>query len=292
MKTLLFGASGWIGSQLLYMLPNVVVANSRLDHYPSIIAELECVRPTHVVLAAGLTGRPNVDWCEDHHYEVLSTNVIGTSVLADHCHRLGIHLTYLGTGCIYEYDSSHPTPFTEQDQPNFDKSYYSKTKILTEKIIKEYPNVLILRLRMPLSDDLHPRSLITKLLSYEKVVNIPNSMSVLYDLLPLVPEMSSRQLTGIYNFVNPGVISHNEILDLYKEYIDPNFTYRNFSLEEQSKVIKAGRSNNHLDATKLLEQFEVPHIQDSIRQLFKRMKSGVSSEDYASQTCADGVCML
>lgn len=24
------------------------------------------VKPTHVLNAAGLTGRPNVDWCEDH----------------------------------------------------------------------------------------------------------------------------------------------------------------------------------------------------------------------------------
>jgi hypothetical protein len=24
------------------------------------------VKPTHVINAAGLTGRPNVDWCEDH----------------------------------------------------------------------------------------------------------------------------------------------------------------------------------------------------------------------------------
>ncbi len=24
------------------------------------------VKPSHVLNAAGLTGRPNVDWCEDH----------------------------------------------------------------------------------------------------------------------------------------------------------------------------------------------------------------------------------
>ena len=24
------------------------------------------VKPTHILNAAGLTGRPNVDWCEDH----------------------------------------------------------------------------------------------------------------------------------------------------------------------------------------------------------------------------------
>ena len=24
------------------------------------------VKPTHILNAAGITGRPNVDWCEDH----------------------------------------------------------------------------------------------------------------------------------------------------------------------------------------------------------------------------------
>jgi len=284
MKILLYGASGWIGSQLLYMLPNVVVANSRLDNYISIVSELECVKPTHVVLAAGLTGRPNVDWCEDHKIEVLDTNVVGTSVLASSCHRMGIHLTYLGTGCIYEYDQHHPIGgpgFTEEDEPNFDKSYYSKTKILVEKVIREYPNVLVLRIRMPLSDDLHPRNFITKITKYDKVVDVPNSMTILSDLLPLIPLMVEENVTGVFNFVNPGTISHNQILELYKEYIDPDFTYTNFSLEEQAKILKAGRSNNCLDVSKLLALYNVPDINTSIVDLFRRMKG-----------CTDGVCML
>ena len=51
---------------------------------------------------------------------------------------------------------------------------------------------------------------------------------------------------GVYNFCNPGAISHNEILDMYKKYIDPSFTYTNFTVEEQDKILLAGRSNNTL----------------------------------------------
>lgn len=40
--------------------------------------------------------------------------------------------------------------------------------------MKTYPNVLILRLRMPVSDDLHPRNFVTKISQYDRVVNIPN----------------------------------------------------------------------------------------------------------------------
>jgi hypothetical protein len=119
---------------------------------------------------------------------------------------------------------------------------------------------------MPITGDLtNPRNFITKITRYEKVVNIPNSMTILDELLPISIEMCKRNLRGIWNFTNPGVVSHNEILDMYKKYVDPSFTYKNFTLEEQAKVIVAARSNNELDASKLQNEF--PHmlsIKDSL----------------------------
>jgi 3,5-epimerase/4-reductase len=281
MEILFFGATGWIGRSLVQLLQtagyHVIPAKARLDDYAAVVAELnQYPQLTHVVLAAGLTGRPNVDWCEDHKRDVLSTNVIGPGILADITWRRNLHLTYLGTGCIYEYDATHPLGgpgFTETDTPNFAKSFYSYSKIMTENLLKEFPNTLILRIRMPLSDDLHPRNFITKISRYAKVVNIPNSMTVLHDLVPVIPDMMQRRLTGIYNFCNPGVISHNEILDLYREYIDPTFHYENFSLEEQAKILKAGRSNNCLDTSKLSREYpQIPPISVAIVSLFQRMQ--------------------
>jgi len=283
-RILIYGASGWIGGKVLDLLSTanlestvIIRGHARLEDYKTVEKELIDHKPTHVILAAGLTGRPNVDWCESHKHETLRVNTIATAVLADYCCQRSIHLTYFGTGCIYEYDHSHPmhsgVGFTEDDEPNFDKSYYSKTKILTEKILRQYDNVLILRIRMPLSDDLHPRSFITKITRYEKVVNIPNSMTILTELLPVAVDMVLKSKLGVYNFTNPGVISHNEILDLYTKYIDPTFVYRNFTLEDQAKILKAGRSNNELDASKLVAEYpHIESIQVSIHKLFKRMR--------------------
>lgn len=66
-------------------------------------------------------------------------------------------------------------------------------------------------------------------------------------------------------------MSHNEILAMYKEYIDSNFTWKNFTLEEQAKVIVAPRSNNELDAGKLSKEFpELLPIKESlIKYVFK-----------------------
>jgi len=84
--------------------------------------------------------------------------------------------------------------------------------------------------------------------------------------------MTKRELKGVYNFTNPGVISHNEILSFYKQYIDPQFTWVNFSLEEQSKVLKAARSNNMLDTSKLEKLYpNITPIKQAMPILFKRM---------------------
>lgn len=145
--------------------------------------------------------------------------------------------------------------------------------------MKTYPNVLILRLRMPVSDDLHPRNFVTKIAKYERVVDIPNSNTILHDLLPASILMAEHKDTGIYNFTNPGAISHNEVLSLFKEYVRPDFTWKNFTLDEQAKVIKAGRSNCKLDTTKLINKlkeykFEVPEVHEAYKQCFQRMAAG------------------
>ena len=278
---LIYGSRGWIGGQLAEMLEKegetVVRGQARLENRESIAAELKSSGATKVLNAAGLTGRPNVDWCEDHKEEVVRVNVCGTVTLVDEAKKLGLKVTNFATGCIYEYDAEHPLGsgkgFTELEPPNFTGSFYSYTKDIAEKLLKPFDNVLTLRLRMPISDDLSDRSFITKITRYQKVVNIPNSMSVLHDLLPVSLKMARQGLVGVYNFTNPGVISHNEILDLYIQYIDPSFKYTNFTLEEQAQVIKAPRSNNELDSTKLVTAFpEVPHIKESIQGVFQRMK--------------------
>ncbi len=148
-------------------------------------------------------------------------------------------------------------------------------------MLRNYPSTCVLRVRMPISDDLSPRNFITKIVKYDKVVNIPNSMTVLTDLLPISLIMAERGLIGIYNFCNPGAISHNEVLDLYKKYIDPSYSYSNFTVEEQNKILKAKRSNNTLDHTKLvnaLPDVEILEIHDSMERVFQRMRVNLEKE--------------
>jgi hypothetical protein len=152
---------------------------------------------------------------------------------------------------------------------------------MVEDLLAVYPTTCTLRVRMPISDDLSPRNFITKIVSYARVVNVPNSMTVLTDLLPISLIMAERKLTGIYNFCNPGAISHNECLELYKKHVDANYTYTNFTLDEQALILKAGRSNNTLDHSKLvnaLPDVDIPEIHVSMENAMIRMKINLEKE--------------
>ncbi|KAG2389977.1 Trifunctional UDP-glucose 4,6-dehydratase [Vigna angularis] len=273
-KFLIYGRTGWIGGLLGKLCDEDRIdweyGRGRLQDRKSLEEDIRSVKPTHVLNAAGVTGRPNVDWCESHKVETIRTNVVGTLTLADVCKEQNLYMMNFATGCIFEYDKDHPLGsgigFKEEDKPNFIGSFYSKTKAMVEDLLRNYANVCTLRVRMPISSDLsNPRNFITKISRYNKVVNIPNSMTVLDELLPISIEMAKRNLRGIWNFTNPGVISHNQILELYRDYIDPQFKWENFDLEEQAKVIVAPRSNNEMDASKLKKEFpELLSIRDSI----------------------------
>lgn len=94
------------------------------------------MKPTHVFNAAGVTGRPNVDWCESHKPDTICANVVGTLTLADVCREHGLLMMNYDTGCIFAYDvhAGHPEGsgigFKEEDKPNFIGSFYSKTKAM------------------------------------------------------------------------------------------------------------------------------------------------------------------
>ena len=133
-KFLIYGAHGWIGSQLVQWLggESVVCGVARIENRTDVCEELDRVQPTHVLMAAGITGRPTVDWCESHKLETIRTNVIGTLNVIDCCAMRQIHITNFATGCIFEYDEAHPIGgpgFKETDTPNFHGSFYSHSKV-------------------------------------------------------------------------------------------------------------------------------------------------------------------
>jgi UDP-glucose 4,6-dehydratase len=142
LKFLIYGRTGWIGGLLGKICEKQGICyeygSGRLENRSQLEKDIATVKPTHVFNAAGVTGRPNVDWCESHKVETIRANVVGTLTLADVCKQNDLLLVNYATGCIFEYDEKHQlgsgVGFLEEDKPNFFGSYYSKTKAMVSDL--------------------------------------------------------------------------------------------------------------------------------------------------------------
>ena len=293
MIVLLFGGNGWIGNQIINLLKQksiqYFVSDCKIRHYTDALEEIKKYNPTHIICLIGRThGTYNgiyyktIDYLEQKGklVENVRDNLFVPVILANICRQKEIHLTYFGTGCIFKFDETH-TPydgngFTEEDYPNFTDSSYSTVKGYTDELMHMYEDsALNLRIRMPISSEINGRNFITKIVNYEKICSVPNSMTVLDELLPIMLDMMHKGTTGTVNMTNPELITHNEILEMYRDIVDPTFKWTNFSIEEQSKILAAGRSNNYLDSTKLKLMYpELKNIKDSVRETLIKMAEG------------------
>ena len=84
----------------------------------------------------------------------------------------------------------------------------------------------------------------------------------------MMVDMAIKKKTGTINLTNPRVISHNEILNMYKEKVDSTKTWENMTIGEQDVILKSKRSNNWLDTTKLESQYKVKGIREVIEGVF------------------------
>lgn len=294
-KVCVFGAKGWIGTQIVPLFEqlgwevDIPPENIRADDELAVRAYIGITEPDRVVCVLGRTHGPGcgtIDYIEDKLPLNIRDNLFAPLTLALACKERNIHFSYLGTGCIFEYDEHNgKTTFTEEDMPNFQGSGYSIVKGFTDRIMRQLPkDVLQVRIRMPITGQVHPRNFITKIVNYDKVCSMENSMTVLPDLLPCFVDMIKKALTGTVNLTNPGTISHNTILGLYKDIVDPTFTWKNFTVEEQNEILKSKRSNNQLDTSLLQLIFpEVPNINEAVKRCLQTMAAGIRRASIDSQ---------
>jgi 3,5-epimerase/4-reductase len=294
MNILIYGSKGWIGNQVCDILNTMnikwIEGKARAENIDELEKEIKKYNPSHVFSFIGRThGKigdnvfTTIDYLEQPGKikENIQDNLYSPIVLAILSNKYNFHYTYLGTGCIFEYDNSHPfgeevNGFNEDSLPNFFGSGYSVVKGYTDRLMHLFPNVLNVRIRMPITSDKSPRNFITKIITYNKICSVPNSMTVLPELLPLLIDMANNKIVGTINLTNPGLISHNEILQMYKEIVDPKFIWENFTVEEQNKILAAGRSNNYLDTTRLQYFYpEVKNIKESVRICLEKMKNEI-----------------
>lgn len=276
MRTLVFGARGYLAGYFLQAMDGAEGSTADIADADQVAGELQRHDPDVVINCAGKTGRPNVDWCEFNKPETLRSNVTGPLVLLEQCLERKVFLVQMSTGCLYTGDNGGEG-FSEEDEPNFLGSYYVRTKASAERLLAEFP-VLILRPRMPMDGSLNPRNLIIKLSKYSRVINEPNSLTYVPDLMAAAQTLIAQRATGLFNVVNTGAVSPLEIVQRYQEIVDRSHEFTEISLSELSRIIEAGRSNCILSNSKLLGQgIEMRNVDEVLQESLTSIASQMNS---------------
>ena len=116
MKILFFGSRGWIGKQFCEYLTknniNYIETDIRADNEKDVEKEIIALNPTHIISFIGRTHGENyntIDYLEQPGKLVdnIRDNLYAPLILSILCKKYNIHYTYMGTGCIFEYNKDN-----------------------------------------------------------------------------------------------------------------------------------------------------------------------------------------
>ena len=234
---LVLGAHGYLGKEVVKALRaagrTVLAADQALrpSQQEAIQDTIARSRAKYVVSAAGISGKPTIQWSEEHDPETFETNMLDTCNLIRLCRKAGVHRTYVGSGLVYASTSATkvdtiaategslgPTlPRTEEEEPDLLAKVYCRYRVMLEQVIRRVytDDVLYLRLIYPCTFDGPPKCFFQKMLGRTSNVNdVGVSLTVVPDLFPLLPRLiEERRATGIVNFVSRGAIRLPALLE-------------------------------------------------------------------------------
>jgi dTDP-4-dehydrorhamnose reductase len=311
---LLLGASGYIGEAFAKELQRrktefVTLSRKQSDYtrFDIFLEFLKSKKPDFVINAAGYTGKPNVDACENHKADTLAGNTLLPQTIAQACAALQIPWGHVSSGCIFsgakiiekggvkvEKDMTRPEAhavveqspekirgFTESDTPNFSFrdqpcSFYSGSKALGEEAILDLGRSFIWRLRIPFDEVDNSRNYLSKIQRYSKVYDNVNSISHRADFVRACLDLwEKRAPFGIYNVTNQGFVTSRQVVALVEKYLRPPRTFE-FWKDDQEFYLQAAktpRSNCVMDVSKLLAAgVQIRDVHEALEDSLKNWK--------------------
>lgn len=265
-KIILLGGNGYIGSYIRSELDRrgITYTNYTRDYTidktgkPKIYDIIKHSPKRSILInAAGYTGKPNVDACENNKDECFYNNVSLPTELANVCNDNGIIYGHLSSGCIYTGDNGGEG-FTEEDKPNFswefdNCSYYSGTKAKCEQMLKPFRLKYIWRIRIPFNGVWNKRNYICKLLNYDRLINEANSLSYIEQAVDAIIDTYFKDLDfGTYNITNSGEVYAKDVVELCRKHKILKHEPEYITNDKLTSMVTAPRSNCILNNKKAL----------------------------------------
>ena len=286
MRFVVVGASGFLGTHFTARIAErgdeaVGVGRSRCDVYSvdAVSRLLRELAPDAVINCAGYTGRPNVEQCERNKSDCLAANAYLPAQLAKACDAVGAPFAHLSSGCVYTGRRDDGGGFRETDAPNFtlrhnNCSWYSGTKALGEEVLAPLPFRYVWRIRFPFSSIDSPRNYLSKLLRYERLVDVENSLSSVSECVDAALDCFEKDApAGVYNLTNPGSVTTSRVTTLMREegLTNKDFVFLSSEKEFAETISSIPRSNCLLDSSKALScGLVLSPVEDALRQTLRR----------------------
>lgn len=273
MKNILILGNGFIASHLPYKILKTRLMGSESE----IKAIINAHKPDVIINCIGFCGNPNIDQCEDDKQRTIFANTQLPLQLASETNRFGIQLITIGSGCIFYGRSPNVSceegnivdPGWREGDVTKPLSTYSTSKYAADLAMNCFDNVTNLRIRMPISNKNNSRNIINKLSKYNKIIDIPNSMTFVDDLVRCIDWCITNDKMGTYHVVNEKPLTAKLIMEEYVKYV-PSHKFSIISESDLDSITNAKRSNCILDGSKLKSHgFK---MSDSFEALSKTMR--------------------
>lgn len=262
-KTLILG-NGYIAHKLQAAW-NCTIYSKRILSYEDVLAAYKKHKPQVLINCIGYVGARNVDDCELEPDKCLLANTMVPIWLGELAFRNPVKLVHISSGCIYHYDYKKQKPLTEEKVPDYYNLFYSRTKIYAEEALNELSkrcNILIARIRVPLDTKPDPRNVLTKLIKYKTIIDVPNAISYIPDFIKMLEHLIKIDAKGIYNCTNKGGLRYPVLMNIYKKFV-PDFEFTLLPL----KKLKLDRTNLLMSVRKLEKSgFKVRDIEDVLEE--------------------------
>jgi UDP-glucose 4,6-dehydratase len=278
---LLIGSSGYIGkefvSQLVKNQINFVTLSYKDCNENNLTSLIKNKKINYIINSAAFVGKPNIEACESQKDKCISGNILLPILIKNVCEKHNIIYCHISTGCLYNGDSNSEKGFSENDEPNFtfeqnNCGFYTGTKALAEKEIKEYSKSYIWRIRLPFENVNNDRNYISKVINYNTLIIEKNSLSNKKEFVSACIESIKKQIPfGIYNITNSGSISAVDVVKKIIDTIIPDKKANFICMEEFYKTISSmPRSNCITDNSKILScGIKLSEVNESLDKCLK-----------------------
>ena len=228
-----------------------------------------------IINCSGFTGRPNIDEAEVKKEICWELNVESPLRVNKVCDLLNIKYIHISSGCIYD---GYEKKWSENDPSNYGlfqnhSSFYSKTKHAFEILSKENKGV-VLRIRMPFTYDASHRNYLTKIRSYNNLINFKNSKTYIPDLCKFIENLLIKKSNfwhdrQTYNVVNPEPLTTDEVCEIMKKYGFHNNNWKFVNLSDLPII--TSRSNCILNDEKSKQIYSLKSEREVLEECLQTM---------------------